>query len=592
MKFRHSLPSMDRVPPQLINLAIFILTASLSTVPSSPLTVLLVFLILYQTVAQDLLTRRFYTPPSLFAGSIVAYSVTIASFPWIAAFAKAVLVLVISCTTTAAIYLTVLVALKLSHIVTRRTGSTNSLFYLFPWIWAGLWSVYGEVHSLGRLLSWTPVASLQPLSTPILPIFGLVGCDFVVALVALTVLETFGAYKTHTSELPLLDLDSDAAVVSATETDRLLPTSQRARPGTAVHPSSTTRTAKLVSFLLLVVFVIFHSIDSATTPALPVHESVRIACIRPPPSTHDWPYHTLSDYVFESSVVSGRGAKVLLWPEGAVSLPAPADNQSLHEQISDLAKSRKVFVGTAYTTPSTEVRGKELNAFTLFNPDGNVEFRYYKQALVPIVESYSFIRGNDSMQRARTVNIPYAHQHHKKHLDTLQTTLSAAICHDTSFPHILRQWYPTALTLVPAEVDSEPISWNRITQLQASAKSLGSAYLVCDNSDVGISAYINNRGQLRYWQKGGPSFELNADIAHARPTAYGNYGESGALAIILGCLIGVALLETVWKKGQSKMHRIRDDIVGVLRHKWEDFRGRGHQEAAGGGEEDGRDSLI
>ena len=70
---------------------------------------------------------------------------------------------------------------------------------------------------------------------------------------------------------------------------------------------------------------------------------------------------------------------------------------------------------------------------------------------------------------------------------------------------------------------------------------MGSAYLVCDGESSGISAFVDQWERLRYWQKGGSSFQVNASFDAGKRTAYGAYGEVGALVVLLACSLVTGL---------------------------------------------------
>lgn len=243
----------------------------------------------------------------------------------------------------------------------------------------------------------------------------------------------------------------------------------------------------------------------------------------------------IDQIIAETESISGAGAKLLLWPENAVRVEGKIDNARLFDRVSYLARTRRAVIAATYAAPSITNKRKYSTAVSAFGADGTAVFTYLKQALVPYAETYVYEAGRDPLPRNVSVTVPHLRSQNRH--DDAVIQLSAAICHDTSFPHILRQAYPASLTMVPSSVFDARLAWTRIRQLQIMARSLNSAYMVCDGADEGISAFVDQRGQVRSWQKGPGSFQVNAGFSRRGHTLYGVIGDSGAIGLLLAMVL-------------------------------------------------------
>ena len=218
-------------------------------------------------------------------------------------------------------------------------------------------------------------------------------------------------------------------------------------------------------------WIVSFAADVSTVPPLS-HDSVGLACVLPDLHRTDWPVK-LAEYMEESSVVSGKGAKVLVWPESAVHLASAEENATFYSDLLELAYRRRAFIAPSYTAPSSLHREKTVIATSLFSSTKEVLHTYNKQSLVPIAESYGTTAGTSPLPHAKDVFVPFSGQPGKVHPRGAQFSISAAICHDTSFPGVLRQSYPASLTIVPSSVFSERIAWTRIFQAASVGARLG-----------------------------------------------------------------------------------------------------------------------
>jgi apolipoprotein N-acyltransferase len=284
---------------------------------------------------------------------------------------------------------------------------------------------------------------------------------------------------------------------------------------------------------------------------------------------------TLSDFLLESDIVSGRGAKILQWPEAAVHLVTIPDKVEFAANLKSLSSRRRAFIGASYTFQDDDDVDRSSILTSMFGPHQEIVYTYAKQALVPVAETYRFAPGRNSLPQ-KTIFVPDSRQKNITSPQGHNLTISTAICHDTSFDHIVRQAHTASLILVPSSVYSERVAWTRINQLRANARALSTAVLVCDGNREGISAFIEPSGMLRYWQKGAGSFEITAPFNGRRRTAYGVYGDPGSIGILLACLAACAGLELLARLGLGRLYNLYQQARDAFRHRFEaHFHGSG-----------------
>ncbi|GAA5922161.1 hypothetical protein JCM3775_003510 [Rhodotorula graminis] len=206
---------------------------------------------------------------------------------------------------------------------------------------------------------------------------------------------------------------------------------------------------------------------------------LKVACVVPPSLVarrSDEPSAaTLDDWLAETRIVAGRGAKALSWSEGAVRLDRGArkapdeddddeemgdDEKSLLERVSEVCDMYKVYVLATYVVPpassSPHHRAhKYLNVATLVGPRAsssssapNLVWSTTKHHPVPFVESFSHTTRHldalgstsDALPLA-DVALPHApHTPSPHRTPQQQLSVSGAICQDIAFPSLLSSY--------------------------------------------------------------------------------------------------------------------------------------------------------
>lgn len=537
--------------------AVAALAAANGTSASLPLTVGLIGLIVWQT-ARDVQKRMFGTGLALAGGLSLSLVITIPGIVAGSVLDRAQLLLPAAILVALFVYAISFASIKASEQARATSIEHSASIFIFPFLWATSWAIFCRAHSLGRLISWTPLREFGPFYA-MASAFGLPGLDFLIALMAVAVVELLGGLRYAPRETtPLIDYGPN-------ERTHLLPASHASTSLSLRNGRSRFRCILILTFFLA--WWGIAGIVRSNVISKPNHlGGIKIACILPQ-TTNRRGRSTLSDYILESEIVSGRGAKMLQWPEAAVQLATIPDKVEFAAHIKSLASRRKAFIGTSYTFQDDDDAERSSILSSMFGPQQEIVYTYAKQALVPIAETYRFVPGHNRLPR-KSIFVPEPRQTNRAIPRGQNITISTAICHDTSFDHIVRQAHTSSLVLVPSSVYSERVAWSRINQLRANARALSTSFLVCDGNKEGISAFIDPSGDIRYWQKGSGSFDIKVPLTFKTRTAYGAYGDAGSIGVLLACLLACAGLEVLVRLGFGRLYRWFEQAREALWHRF------------------------
>ncbi|KAH8927648.1 hypothetical protein BT69DRAFT_1347165 [Atractiella rhizophila] len=409
-------------------------------------------------------------------------------------------------------------------------------FYHFSLIWASGWYFLGAISPLGRQGDWT---IYEPFFLDqfgwIVPIFGEVGVDFISASMAYLVFELFHARRHSIGE----DRQRKVAALIDVREEELDDIEL------VQEPSGGSR-GLLPLFLFLLAVVLPSQLSSSPTPPAPNSPFVSMTCVLPRQHSSSRSSPTFKEYLRETELLSSN-SKLLLWPEAAVHF----DKDNLYEglaAIGHLSSQGRTFVGVGYTAPYNLLNlsnpddtftSKSANAFTLFDPEGRQLFTYLKQQLVPMAESFAFRSGSGPIPSAKiAIPIPPSRSANPKRPNSVDLTVSPAICHDTSFPSLLTsQASKSDLILSPSSIWSTPLAWSRIHHLSLRSKTNGFSVFTCDGGEGGISSFVDAEGRVRAWQAGnGQSFtvEVQTNPTVGKSTFFAQLGWSGILGLVWG----------------------------------------------------------
>jgi hypothetical protein len=257
----------------------------------------------------------------------------------------------------------------------------------FPAIWASSWQLISHASPVGHLVTWSPVTGIASYEW-VRPLFGAWGVNWVVGAYAIVMAELVGAWFIG----PVEDFEPPGPLIPSvvSDADPQPLTSKPAFPKTTYH-SLLLGTAllglTLPSFFLPTVPTFPWSVSSTPLP---------IGCVLPHPSQPDDGITPLDRFIVESR--QHNGARLLLWPEGALRFENTAQRESAINRVKDEIKGP--IVGVTFTEPVppsagwTHSRdGAWRNGLVLVGPNGLIA-EFYKRNLVPstcssIIESSS-----------------------------------------------------------------------------------------------------------------------------------------------------------------------------------------------------------
>jgi len=253
-----------------------------------------------------------------------------------------------------------------------------SRFIAFAIVWASVWEIISVLTSVGRLFTWSPVTGLGPY-TWVSSYLGPWGIDFIVA-----------AWSVTLAEVVAIPLSQRAFLVEdpedPTPAERMTPYTDN--PDEPTPRDHSTLYHKSVVTLLLLALALPGS--WAPTP-LPTYTTTTtpfsLGCVLPQTHLpHKTPHSpTLEDYITETKKMTG--AKLILWPEGALKFNTEAHRNETFKNITNqvLKQHQGLHVGFGFeenTPESWNKRASRRNGFALLSGDGTV-LQYYKRNLVP-----------------------------------------------------------------------------------------------------------------------------------------------------------------------------------------------------------------
>jgi hypothetical protein len=346
---------------------------ALSPTPSfTPLTILVATLLLYTRIVFP----RPHAPRSIF-GAI--FGVSLAStlshlIPSIYALAS----------TTASIFSLWLISsvatgvafaiVTLSDRLSLRIDNPWAKIMLFPAFWATTWQIISHTSPVGHLVTWSPVTGIASYEW-MRPLFGTWAVNWLVGAWAIVIAEVVGAWFIG----PVDELEPHEPLIP-----NIVPNGepQSTRPTTFPGPRHILFLATALLVLATPPFF------SPTIPTLPWSDSstpLPIGCVLPHPSSVDDGSSLLDRFITETR--HHNGARILLWPEGALRFETISQREEALKRVQDEVKGP--LVGVTFTEPvpssaewSHSREGKWRNGLVLVGPDGPVA-EFYKRNLVP-----------------------------------------------------------------------------------------------------------------------------------------------------------------------------------------------------------------
>ena len=242
----------------------------------------------------------------------------------------------------------------------------------FPTIWATVWQIVSHTSPVGQLVTWTPIAGVG--YEWMRPHFGTWGANWLVGGYAIVIAELVGAWFIG----PVEEFEPHGPLIPSIDSN--------AEPRSISSATSQARHTLFLSAALLAL-----TIPSFFSPALPIlpwsasSTPLSIGCVLPHPSLPNDGISPLDRFITESK--QHTGARILLWPEGALRFESSLQREEALTRVQKEIKGP--LVGVTFTEPvPREVgweharEGKWRNGLVLVGPDGPVA-EFYKRNLVP-----------------------------------------------------------------------------------------------------------------------------------------------------------------------------------------------------------------
>lgn len=232
-------------------------------------------------------------------------------------------------------------------------------------------------------------------------------------------------------------------------------------------------------------------------------------------------------FLERSAEAASAGAKIVAWPECAVSLAYGSEEGEYMARCADLARSRKVYLAAAVSVTGKFPDGRYENKIAFFDPDGTMVGEYVKARPVP---GERCVPGSGAIPAYST---PYGR-------------ISLAICFDLDFPALMRQVgaSKTDILIVPSS------DWDAIDPLHTNMalfRSIENGAAQVRVAGVGRSVAADARGSIvaqgDSFSSDGGALIASIPIAGVK-TVYSVIGDSFAILCVsvLSVLIVIAIV--------------------------------------------------
>ena len=270
----------------------------------------------------------------------------------------------------------------ISDRLSLRITNPSTKLTLFPTFWATVWQTISHASPVGHLVTWSPITGIASYEW-MRPFFGAWGINWLVGAWAIVIAEIVGAWFIGPGD----ESEPEGPLIPS------LASNGDSQPRGPTSSPGPHRTLFLTTVLLVLTSPSFFS---PTFPLLPWSTSstpLPVGCVLPhPPSSGDGST-PLDRFIAESR--QHNGARILLWPEGALRFETVAQREEAINRVRDEVKGP--LVGVTFTEPVPASAGWEhsrdgkwRNGLVLVGPNGPVA-EYYKRNLVPSTCPYSDI---------------------------------------------------------------------------------------------------------------------------------------------------------------------------------------------------------
>lgn len=257
--------------------------------------------------------------------------------------------------------------LYISTKISTRLASPVSQVSIFPAVWASLWWMISYISPVGHLSTWS-VADNTDAYGWIAPILGPTGKDWIVGAWAIVVSQAIGRWY--------IGPEDDEDLLDAHATQR-----------NAHNNSTTTNVLALFLVSLTIPSFIFSSLPLPIS-AIDKSTPLTVGCALPTYQRYNNHILTLDDYIRESEKLRSFGARIILWPEGAVVFHSANERQDAFREVTK--RITGPYVGVSFeetiSDPIDPTGRKSLTrtGLAILSHDSAEPHQiYYKRHLVP-----------------------------------------------------------------------------------------------------------------------------------------------------------------------------------------------------------------
>ena len=265
------------------------------------------------------------------------------------------------------------VVVILSNQLSLRVNNPWAKLALFPAFWATAWQAISHASPVGHLVTWSPVTGIASYEWT-RPFFGVWGMNWIVGAWAIAIAELVGGWFIG----PRDEFYPPGPLVS------LVPNGEP-EPGRSTTFPGHRHILLLGTALLVLTTPSFFLPTIPTLPWSNASTPLPIGCVLPHPSSPGDGSTPLDRFIAESR--QHNGARILLWPEGALRFETISQREEAIQRVQKEVKGP--LVGVTFTEPvppsaewSHSREGKWRNGLVLVGPDGPVA-EFYKRNLVP-----------------------------------------------------------------------------------------------------------------------------------------------------------------------------------------------------------------
>ncbi|KAG2023018.1 hypothetical protein CC2G_000723 [Coprinopsis cinerea AmutBmut pab1-1] len=359
--------------------------------------------------------------------------------------------------------------------VSRKYPGTALAIFFFPALWATLWRTITYTSPVGNILSWSRPRILEGYQW-LIPLVGPASQDWITAAWAVVLSLAFQSW--YMGPPPT---DDDELLEPVTLAER------------RTHTSPSFLGASLLALLVPSFFV-----NQLPLPVADVDHATPfgVGCILPTFDRYKRHVPTLTDYINESKKLQ-NSARLLLWPEGAVSFASDEERNKAFEYVRGNITGS--YVGVSFNQVAADPndpsgrKGYERTGIAVVGKDSEEPYLlYYKRHLVPIAESYRLVPSTEPPTLAN-ITIPTPKGIPPSRWDPSPSharplSITASVCLDFAFPNNFDTLSSRpGLILAPAKTWERSVGISMWLQAKQRAAELNSMVLWCDGGDDGVS---------------------------------------------------------------------------------------------------------